>query len=95
MSAFHAGVSHRRLATDLLSKDEQSNELPEYGYGAFAQAFLDALGSAGDPDGVVSLSTLADRMDDEVESLTKNLKFKQHLGRNLNFNRKLFVASKE
>jgi len=77
------------------SKDEQSNELPEYGHGAFAQAFLDALGSAGDPDGVVSLSTLADRMDDEVESLTKNLKFKQHLGRNLNFNRKLFVASKE
>jgi WD40 repeat protein len=77
------------------SKDELSNELPEYGHGAFAQAFLDALGSAGDHEGVVSLSALVDSMDEEVQELTKNLKYKQHLGRNLNFNTKLFVASHE
>ena len=71
-------------------KTELSEELPDWKHGALAQAFLDALTGAGDSQGIVKLSALADAMENEVQSLTKG---RQHLGMHINFNGDLFVAS--
>jgi Caspase domain len=58
-------------------KNELSEELPEWQHGALAQAFLDALASAADSQGIVKLSALTEAMENEVQSLTKD---RQHLG---------------
>jgi WD40 repeat protein len=71
-------------------QNELSEELPEWKHGALAEAFLDALTGAADPQGIVKLSALTDAMGDEVESLTKG---RQHLGMHMNFRGDLFVAS--
>jgi WD40 repeat protein len=71
-------------------KNELSYELPEWKHGALAQAFLDALVGAADPQGIVRLSALTDAMDNDVQKLTKG---RQHLGMHLNFSGNLFVAS--
>ena len=71
-------------------KNELSEELPEWKHGALAQAFLDALNGAADPEGIVRLSALTDAMENEVQSLTKG---RQHLGMHVNFSGDLFVAS--
>ena len=55
-----------------------------------AQAFMDALAGAADPQGIVRLSALTEAMENDVQSLTKD---RQHLGSHTNFNDKLFVAS--
>ena len=72
-------------------KNELSQELPEWKHGALAQAFLDALTGAADPQGIVRLSALTEAMENEVKSLTKD---RQHLGMHINFNADLFVASR-
>ncbi len=41
-------------------KNELSEELPEWKHGALAQAFLDALAGAADPEGIIRLSALTD-----------------------------------
>jgi WD40 repeat protein len=71
-------------------KDELSKELPGWKHGALAQAFLDALVGAADPQGIVWLSALTDAMDKDVQSLTRG---RQHLGMHINFSGGLFVAS--
>src|SRR5262249_24952925 len=68
---------------------ESSLEDKDWGHGAFTRAFLDALASPGDSRGVISVSALADAMEDAVHSLTKG---KQHLGSHENFGGELFVA---
>jgi WD40 repeat protein len=70
-------------------KTENSEELPEWKHGAFAQAFLDALVGAGDSQGIVTVSTLEDAMENEVGKLTRN---RQHVGMHRNFSGDLFVA---
>jgi WD40 repeat protein len=71
-------------------KNELSEELPEWKHGALAEAFLDALKGAADPEGIVKLSAMTDAMENEVRSLTKD---RQHLGMHVNFNGDLFMAS--
>jgi WD40 repeat protein len=71
-------------------KNELSQELPDWKHGALAQAFLDALAGAADPQGIVRLSGLTDAMENDVQSLTKG---QQHLGMHVNFSGGLFVAS--
>ena len=71
-------------------KNELSEELPAWKHGVLAQAFLDALTAAADPQGIVRLSALTDAMENEVQSLTKG---RQHLGMHLNFSGDLFVAT--
>jgi uncharacterized caspase-like protein len=71
-------------------KNELSEELPKWKHGALAEAFLDALKGATAADGVIRLSALADAMENEVRSLTKD---RQHLGMHVNFNGDLFMAS--
>jgi WD40 repeat protein len=71
-------------------KNELSEELQDWEHGALAQAFLDALAGAADPQGYVRLSALTDAMDNEVKSLTNG---RQHLGMHVNFSGDLFVAS--
>jgi WD40 repeat protein len=71
-------------------KNELSEELPDWKHGALAQAFLDALVGAADPQGIVRLSALTDAMENEIQSLTKG---RQHLGMHINFSGGLFVAS--
>jgi WD40 repeat protein len=71
-------------------KNELSQELPDWKHGALAQAFLDALVGAADPQGIVRLSALTDAIENEVQSLTKG---RQHLGMHVNFSGNLFVAS--
>ena len=75
-------------------KNELSQELPAWKHGAFAQAFLDALGGAADPEshGVIRLSALTDAMDAEIQRLTRGMK-PQHLGLHINFGGDLFVAN--
>jgi hypothetical protein len=70
-------------------KTEKSEELPEWKHGAFAQAFLDALVGAGDSEGIVTVSTLEDAIENEVGKLTQN---RQHVGMHRNFSGDLFVA---
>jgi WD40 repeat protein len=70
-------------------KNELSEELPEWKHGALAQAFLDALRGAADPQGIVKLSALTDAMENEVKSLTHD---RQHLGMHVNFSGDLFMA---
>jgi Caspase domain len=71
-------------------KNGLSQELPDWKHGALAQAFLDALVGAADPQGIVRLSALTDAMENDVQSLTKG---QQHLGMHINFSGDLFVAS--
>jgi WD40 repeat protein len=71
-------------------KNELSQELPDWKHGALTQAFLDGLVGAADPQGIVRLSALAEAMEHEIQSLTKD---RQHLGMHINFNGELFVAS--
>ena len=71
-------------------ENELSEELPEWGHGALAEAFLDALKGAADPQGIIRVYPLIDAMDNEVQSLTKG---RQHLGTHPNFNGDLFMAS--
>jgi WD40 repeat protein len=71
-------------------KNEKSEELPDWGHGALALAFLHALAGAKDSQGVVRLSALTDSMENEVQSLTKG---RQHLGMHVNFSGDLFMAS--
>jgi WD40 repeat protein len=75
-------------------KNELSQELPAWKHGAFAQAFLTALGGAADPEGhgVIRLSALTDAMDAEIQRLTRGMK-PQHLGLHVNFGGDLFVAN--
>jgi uncharacterized caspase-like protein len=75
-------------------KNELSQELPAWKHGAFAQAFLDALSGAADPEshGVIRLSALTDAMDAEIQRLTRGMK-PQHLGLHVNFGGDLFVAN--
>jgi hypothetical protein len=71
-------------------ENELSEELPEWQHGALAEAFLDALKGAADPQGIIRVYPLIDAMDNEVQSLTKG---RQHLGTHPNFNGDLFMAS--
>jgi uncharacterized caspase-like protein len=71
-------------------KNEKSEELPEWGHGALAQAFLDALKGAAAPEGVIRLSALTDAMENEVRSLTHD---RQHMGMHVNFSGDLFVPA--
>ena len=71
-------------------KNELSEELPEWKHGALAEAFLDALKGAADPQGVVPLTALTDAMEKEFRQLTKG---RQHLGMHANFSGDLFMAS--
>jgi hypothetical protein len=71
-------------------ENELSEELQEWKHGALAEAFLDALKGAGDPQGIVRVYPLIDAMDNEIRSLTKG---RQHLGTHPNFNGDLFIAS--
>ena len=75
-------------------KNELSQELPAWKHGAFAQAFLDALSGAADPEGhgVIRLSALTDAMEAEIQRLTRGMK-PQHLGLHVNFGGDLFVAN--
>jgi WD40 repeat protein len=70
-------------------KSELSHELPEWGHGALALAFLHALAGAADAEGIVRLSALTDAMENEIQSLTKG---RQHLGMHVNFSGDLFMA---
>jgi uncharacterized caspase-like protein len=70
-------------------RNELSEELPGWRHGALAQAFIDALAGTADSEGIVKLSALADAMENEVRSLTKE---RQHLGMHINFSGDLFVA---
>jgi uncharacterized caspase-like protein len=78
--------------TVLTSSDKNglSEELPEWKHGALTQAFLDALSSAADAQGIVRLSALTDAMDTELQSLTHG---RQRLGMHVNFGGDLFMAS--
>ena len=71
-------------------ENELSEELPEWQHGALAEAFLDGLKGAADPQGIIRVYPLIDAMDNEVRSLTKG---RQHLGTHPNFNGDLFMAS--
>jgi Caspase domain len=71
-------------------RNELSEELPEWKHGALAEAFLDALKGATDPQGIIRVNPLIEAMDNEVQSLTKG---KQHLGMHVNFSGDLFMAS--
>ena len=73
-------------------KNELSQELSVWRHGALAQAFLDALSGAADPQGhgIIRLSALTDAMDAELQSLTKG---RQHLGLHVNFGGDLFLVS--
>jgi WD40 repeat protein len=77
--------------TVLTSSDKKglSEELPAWGHGALAQAFLDALTGAADAQGVIRLSALTDAMEAELQSLTKS---RQHLRMHVNFSGPLFMA---
>ena len=74
-------------------KDELSQESPAWNYGAFTQAFLDALSGGADREGhgVISMPELAEAMDKDLETLSKG---KQHLGPHLNFLGDVFVVSR-
>ncbi len=69
---------------------EASEELPAWRHGAFTEAFLDALRSAADNQGLISVLAMTEFMDNEVQSLTKG---RQHLGVHPNFTGPLFVAA--
>ena len=71
------------------TKNELSEELPEWKHGALAQAFLDALAGAADSQGIVRLSALTDEMEKDVQLLTRG---RQHLGMHANFIGDLFLA---
>ena len=82
---------YRGNVTVLTSSDKHgwTRRAPGRGHGPLALAFLDALSSAGDPNGVVRTTALINKMDLDIPFLTDR---QETLGQHANFGGNLFMA---